>query len=69
MSMPTNERQPLLEGSSSSKKHAQGPQDISRSNRFGILAGVWMATFLAVSFVMYVEARITDEEANVGLQS
>lgn len=50
MSIPTNERQPLLGGTSELKKQAPGPRDISRSNRFGILAGVWMATFLSVGF-------------------
>lgn len=47
MSIPTDERQPLLGGSSDPKKQAPGPRDISRSNRYGILAGVWMATFLS----------------------
>ena len=27
-----------------------GPLDISRSTRYGILAGLWTATFLSVSF-------------------
>lgn len=49
MSMLTDERSPLLEEPSNIKKHTLGPHDISRSNRFGILAGVWLATFLSVS--------------------
>ncbi|KAF9445772.1 MFS general substrate transporter [Macrolepiota fuliginosa MF-IS2] len=47
MSIPTDERQPLLGGSDDLKKQPPGPREISRSNRFGILAGVWMATFLS----------------------
>ena len=29
--------------------HALGPLEISRSTRYGILAGLWIATFLSVS--------------------
>ncbi|KXN83411.1 Vacuolar basic amino acid transporter 1 [Leucoagaricus sp. SymC.cos] len=47
MAIPTDERQPLLEGSTDLKKQPPGPRSISRSNRFGILAGVWMANFLS----------------------
>lgn len=49
MSMPSAERQPLLPGSSDSKKCPLGPRDISFSNRVGILSGVWLASFLSVS--------------------
>ncbi len=45
----TDEHQPLLVRSFDLKKQPPGPRDISRSNRYGILAGVWMATFLSVS--------------------
>ncbi|XP_006458763.1 hypothetical protein AGABI2DRAFT_115784 [Agaricus bisporus var. bisporus H97] len=47
MSMPSAERQPLLPGSSDSKKCPLGPRDISFSNRVGILSGVWLASFLS----------------------
>lgn len=30
-------------------KHRPGPLELSRSARYGILAGVWSATFLSVS--------------------
>ncbi|KAI5899096.1 MFS general substrate transporter [Schizophyllum commune H4-8] len=44
-----NERQPLLEGNgaSSTAPRRPGPRDISRSHRYGILAGVWAATLLS----------------------
>ena len=32
---------------------ALGPLEISRSTRYGILAGLWMATFLSVSLSFY----------------
>ncbi|KAF9032937.1 major facilitator superfamily domain-containing protein [Panaeolus papilionaceus] len=51
-----SERDPLLARNSadsstddSSKKPHVGPLDISRSTRYGILAGIWTATFLSVS--------------------
>ncbi|KAI0028997.1 vacuolar amino acid permease [Vararia minispora EC-137] len=58
-SMPTTERTPLLEGVkvgqmttdavelACSKKARQGPREILRSTRYGILAGIWAATFLS----------------------
>jgi len=49
MSILTDERSPLLEEPLNHKESLPGPRDISRSNRFGILAGVWLATFLSVS--------------------
>lgn len=49
MTISTDERQPLLEGSLDLKKRPPGPHDLSQSTRVGILAGVWMATFLSVS--------------------
>ena len=30
-----------------------GPLEISRSTRYGILTGLWIATFLSVSFSVY----------------
>ena len=30
-----------------------GPLEISRSTRYGILAGLWIATFLSVSLFVY----------------
>ncbi|KAH8100375.1 MFS general substrate transporter [Cristinia sonorae] len=54
-SSPT-ERDPLLHtlhetgsGSLDGKPQKLGPLEISRSTRYGILAGVWVATFLSVS--------------------
>lgn len=53
-----SERDPLLQhheqqqGEGYSRKgvnRAPGPLDISRSTRYGILAGLWMGTFLSVS--------------------
>jgi hypothetical protein len=31
-----------------------GPRDISRSTRYGILAGIWTATCLSVRYQIYV---------------
>lgn len=36
-------------GSQKDLGRALGPLEISRSTRYGILAGLWMATFLSVS--------------------
>lgn len=58
MSIPTDERQPLLESSIDLKKQPPGPHDISRSNRIGILAGVWTATFLSVSFAHSLQTQV-----------
>jgi hypothetical protein len=52
MAEPT-ERDPLI-GSTHAAAPAQnknGPLDISRSRRYGILAGIWSATFLSVGTV------------------
>ncbi|KAL1706287.1 major facilitator superfamily domain-containing protein [Schizophyllum commune] len=48
------ERQPLLEGNgaSSAAPRRPGPRDISRSHRYGILAGVWAATLLSVGLFL-----------------
>ncbi|KAG1731206.1 major facilitator superfamily domain-containing protein [Suillus paluster] len=43
------ERDPLLVNGSN-KHRLPGPRDISRSTRYGILVGLWSATFLSVSF-------------------
>ncbi|KAK0473934.1 major facilitator superfamily domain-containing protein [Armillaria novae-zelandiae] len=50
--MPTEftERDPLLPKNvdeTSEEKHPQGPLEISPSTRYGILAGIWTATFLS----------------------
>ena len=56
-----SERAPLLQDRGSGQKFQQGedqkgigralgPLEISRSTRYGILAGLWLATFLSVSF-------------------
>ncbi|KAJ3560302.1 hypothetical protein NP233_g10927 [Leucocoprinus birnbaumii] len=47
MSVPTDERQPLLDNASGLKKEPPGPHNISPSTRMRILAGVWMAIFLS----------------------
>lgn len=47
-----NERDPLLHaenGHTDSRSKIIGPLEISRSTRHGILAGIWVATFLTVS--------------------
>lgn len=48
-----NEREPLLQaenGHTDGRGTSPGPMEISRSTRHGILAGIWVATFLTVSF-------------------
>ena len=56
-----SERAPLLQDRDSGQQFQQGeyqkgigralgPLEISRSTRYGILAGLWLATFLSVSF-------------------
>jgi hypothetical protein len=45
------ERDPLIDKSNAKTTQPQkypGPLEISKSNRYGILAAVWMATFLSV---------------------
>lgn len=60
-----SERDPLLQNHDSSQQlhqgkgqkgvgRALGPLEISRSNRYGILAGLWIATFLSVSLCLYL---------------
>ena len=50
-----SEQTPLLQDRDSSQEgqkvigRALGPLEISRSNRYGILAGLWIATFFSVS--------------------
>ena len=55
-----SERVPLLQDHDSGQQvqqgegqkgvgRAPGPLEITRSTRYGILAGLWMATFLSVS--------------------
>lgn len=48
-----NERDPLLQAENGRSSHAPskipGPLEISKSTRHGILAGIWVATFLTVS--------------------
>ena len=36
-------------------RRALGPMEISWSTRYGILAGLWIATFLSVSLFVYSE--------------
>ena len=64
--MTANERQPLLDreppldgialpgnpvqGKEDLARHL-GPQELTRSTRTGILAGIWVAMFLAVSYI------------------
>ncbi|KNZ77919.1 hypothetical protein J132_03195 [Termitomyces sp. J132] len=53
MSLITSETEPLLARQSNHKQHVPrkarvGPREISRSTRYGILAGIWSATFLSV---------------------
>ncbi|KAG5735468.1 hypothetical protein E4T56_gene12854 [Termitomyces sp. T112] len=52
MSLITSETEPLLARQSNHKQHVPrkarvGPREISRSTRYGILAGIWSATFLS----------------------
>lgn len=35
-----------------------GPLEISRSTRYGILAGLWIATFLSVSLSVYSNSEL-----------
>ena len=35
-----------------------GPLEISRSTRYGILAGLWIATFLSVSEPSFVYSKV-----------
>ena len=47
-----SERDPLLQlenGYTDGHSKTTGPLEISRSTRYGILAGIWVATFLTVS--------------------
>ena len=52
-----SERDPLLQNNDSAQQgegqkgvaRPLGPLEISRSTRYGILAGLWIATFLSVS--------------------
>jgi hypothetical protein len=45
-----NERDPLLQAENGhTDDRGTGPMEISRSTRHGILAGIWVATFLTVS--------------------
>lgn len=52
MSLIASETEPLLARQSDyghvSRKARVGPREISRSTRYGILAGIWSATFLSV---------------------
>ena len=59
-----SERDPLLQDHDSVQQPQQGegqkgvgrtlgPLEISRSTRYGILAGLWMATFLSVSLCLF----------------
>jgi hypothetical protein len=58
-----SERDPLIQDDDSGQqlqkgegKKGVGPLEISRSTRYGILAGLWIATFLSVS--LYVQSKI-----------
>lgn len=52
------ERDPLIQSAipgpakSEGDSRQIGPLDIPRSTRYGILAGIWAATFLSVSWVI-----------------
>ena len=53
MSSNHSERDPLIartctQASNGVESHRPGPLDISRTTRYGILAGIWSANFLAV---------------------
>ena len=56
-----SERDPLLQGDEYPQQgngqkgvgRALGPLEISRSTRYGILAGLWIANFLAVSLCLF----------------
>ena len=61
-----SERAPLLQDRGPGQQFEQGegqkgvgrplgPLEISRSTRYRILAGLWMATFLSVSLSVYSE--------------
>ena len=64
----SSERDPLIPRSVSperldSKKSARvGPLEISRSTRYGILAGIWVGTFLSVcAFSFLIRRPLTAE--------
>ena len=49
-------RQQLQQGEGQTQKgvgRALGPLEISRSTRYGILAGLWIATFFSVSLCLF----------------
>ena len=49
-----NERDPLLQAENGhTDDRGTGPMEISRSTRHGILAGIWVATFLTVGQFAY----------------
>ena len=49
-----NERDPLLQAENGrTDGRGTGPMEISRSTRHGILAGIWVATFLTVSQIAF----------------
>lgn len=61
-----SERDPLIQDYPSVEQRQQGegqkgvgrplgPLEISRSTRYGILAGLWIATFLSVSYLCLFE--------------
>lgn len=63
MPIRDEEREPLLEGGdglaerTEGKGYKVGPLEISRATRYGILAGIWAATFLSVCSVLSIVFR------------
>lgn len=63
--MRDEERDPLLQSEDDTptegKAYKVGPLEITRSTRYGILAGIWAATFLSVCsiFLMYVSPMLS----------
>ena len=68
-----SERDPLLAprdpaGSANPKRASRvGPMEISRSTRYGILAGIWAATFLSVCRLLSTDVTPLTENIIVSL--
>ena len=75
-----SEQDPLLQDHDSGNKlqqggcqkgvgRALGPLEIPRSTRYGILAGLWIATFLSVSFCLFRVISNTTSLTSLGSES
>ena len=76
-----SEREPLLHDHSQQLVHGEGqkgvshdggrglgPLDISRSTRYAILAGLWIATFLSVSYTVYYKLAMMSMTTLIGFE-